>query len=63
MAARKTLTVDWPGGVCVRKKPNTDSKILEVLPYGAKATVDAKVEAPNGWTAVNGGFTMTEYLK
>lgn len=61
--ARKTVTVDWAGGVCVREEPNKNSKILEVLPYGTKATVDAKVEAPDGWTAINGGFTMSEFLK
>lgn len=61
--ARKTLTVDYAGGVCVREKPNKKSKVLEVLPCGAKATVDTKVEAPDGWVAVNGGFTMTEYMK
>lgn len=63
MAARKTVIVDWAGGVCVREAPTKDSKVLEVLPCGAKATVNAKVEAPAGWLAVNGGFTMRQYLK
>jgi len=63
MAARKTYTVNWRGGVCVRKEASKDSKILAVLPYEAKVTVDPKVEAPDGWVAVNGGFTMKQYLK
>lgn len=58
----KTYTVDWLGGVCVRKEASKDSEILAVLPYGEKVKADAK-EAPKGWTAVNGGYTMTQYLK
>lgn len=64
MAARKTYTVDYLGGVCVREKASKESKILAVLPYGEKVTVDSKREAPAGWTAVaGGGFTMSQYLK
>lgn len=64
MAARKSLTVDYAGGVCIREKGSKDSKILAVLPYGAKVAVDTKTEAPAGWIAVaGGGFTMTEFLK
>ena len=64
MAARKTYTVDWPGGVCVREEASKDSKVLAVLHFGEKVTLDTKTEAPNGWAAVSGGgFTMTEYLK
>ena len=63
-AARKTFTVAWPGGVCVREAPSKDSKVLAVLPCGEKVTVDQKTEAPAGWTAVSGGgFTMSIYLK
>lgn len=64
MAARKTLTVDWPGGVCIREMPSTDSKVLGILPYGEKVAVDQKADAPDGWTAVSGGgFTKSQYLK
>lgn len=64
MAARKTFTVDWPGGVCLREEASKDSKVLAVLPYGEKVTIDPKAEAPAGWTAVSGGgYTMTQYLK
>lgn len=62
MAARKT--VDWPGGVCLRVQPSTDSEIIKILPYGEKVSVDPKAEAPAGWTAVSGGgYTMTQFLK
>lgn len=64
MAAKKTFTVDWAGGVCVREKASKESKILAILPYGEKVTIDPKAESPSGWTAVaGGGFTMTRYLK
>lgn len=64
MAARKTFTVDWVGGVCVREKASKESKVLAVLPYGETVTVDPKTEAPAGWIAVaGGGFTMKLYLK
>jgi uncharacterized protein YgiM (DUF1202 family) len=64
MASRKTYTVDWAGGVCVREKASKDAKILAVLPQGEKVTVDSKTDAPDGWTAVSGGgYTMTQYLK
>lgn len=64
MTARKTYTVNWLGGVCLREEASKDSKVLAVLPYGKKVTVDSKRDAPNGWTAVSGGgFTMTQYLK
>lgn len=64
MAARKTYTVDWPGGVCLREEPSQGSKVLAVLPYGEKVTIDPKTETPSGWVAVaGGGFTMSRYLK
>jgi hypothetical protein len=64
MAARKALVVDWPGGVCLREQPTTESKILAILPCGEKITPDPKAEAPKGWVAVaGGGFTMARYLK
>ena len=48
----------------MREKASKESKILAVLPYGEKVTVDPKAEAPAGWTAVaGGGFTMSQYLK
>lgn len=64
MAARKTFSVDYLGGVCVREEPSKGAKVLAVLPYGEKVTLDSKVEAPKGWVAVSGGgFTMQQYLK
>ena len=64
MAARKTYTVDWPGGVCLREQPSRESKVLEILPCGQKVSIDQKAEAPDGWVAVTGGgYTMSQYLK
>ncbi len=64
MAARKTFTVSWPGGVCLREAPSTNARVLAIIPNGDKVTIDTKAEAPDGWTAVSGGgFTMTQYLK
>jgi len=64
MAARKTFTVNWLGGVCLREEPSKDSKVLAILPFGEKVTIDQKADAPSGWTAVSGGgYTMTQYLK
>jgi hypothetical protein len=64
MAARKTFTVNWAGGVCKREKASKESKILAVLPFGEKVTVDSKADAAPGWTAIaGGGFVMSEYLK
>lgn len=63
MAARKTYTVDWPGGVCLRENPSRESKIVEIISCGKKVKVDPNADAPAGWTAVVGGFIMSEYLK
>lgn len=64
MAARKSLTVDYAGGVCIREEASKGSKVLAVLPFGAKVAVDPKTEAPAGWIAVaGGGYTMIQYLK
>jgi hypothetical protein len=64
MAARKTYTVNWAGGVCKREEASKDSKILAILPFNAKVTIDSKADAPTGWTAIaGGGYIMSEYLK
>lgn len=64
MAARKSFTVDWPGGVCLREQPSLESNILKILPFGEKVSLAPKAEAPKGWVAVaGGGYTMEKYLK
>lgn len=63
MAGKKSFTVNYAGGVCVREAASKGSKVLAVLPYGTKVTIDPKVEAPSGWVALaDGGFTMKENL-
>ena len=62
MATKKTLTVNYVGGVCIREEPNRESKIIRIASFGEKVTLE-KADAPAGWTAVTGGYTMTQFLK
>ena len=62
MAKEKSLTVDYAGGVCLRAEPSVKARIVKVLLCGEKVKPTGK-EAPNGWTAVEGGYTMTKYLR
>lgn len=62
MARKKTFTVNSESGLNLRKAPSKSAEILSVLGYGEKVTV-IDAEAPEGWTAVDGGYVMTEYLK
>ncbi len=64
MAAKKTFLVNAPSGLRLRAKPEKDSDVLAVLPFGLKITADQEREAPEGWMAVaDTGFVMTAYLK
>lgn len=64
MAVRKNYTVTYEGGLNLRAKPSKDSKVLAVLPFGKKVTVNPTIETPDEWFAVkDGGFVMREFLK
>ena len=64
MAVKKNYTVNAEGGLNLREKASKDSKVLALLPFGAKVVIDPKAEVPEGWASVvGGGFVMTEYLK
>lgn len=64
MAERVTYSVNWKDGLNLREKPNKESKVLAVLPYGEKIKVDKAADVPDGWLAVKGGgYVMSEFLK
>jgi len=64
MAARKNFAVAYEAGLNLREEASKEAKILAVLPFGEKVTIDPKADVPEGWAAVSGGgFVMKEYLR
>lgn len=63
-AAKKNFVVAAKNGLNVREEPGKQYKVLEVLPFEAKVTINPEVETPDGWVALkDGGFVMVEFLK
>ena len=64
MAGRKYYTVKTSkAGLNVREEPSKDSKILKLLPNGARVNILSTEDLPTGWAAIKGGgYVMTEFL-
>lgn len=63
-AVKKNFIVAAKNGLNVREKPGKQFRVIEVLPFEAKVTINSDAETPNGWVALKGGgFVMAEFLK
>lgn len=64
MAVKKNFVVATEKGLNVREEPGKHARILEVLPFKAKVTINPSAETLDGWVALkDGGFVMAEFLK
>ena len=48
-------------GVNLRKEPSQNAEVIRIIPNGEEVKAGSK-KAPEGWTSVEDGFVMSEYL-
>ena len=51
--------VNAPSGLRVREEPNTDSKVLKVLPFGS----EVEGEEDKGWIKTEAGYVCAEFVQ
>ena len=55
--------INSANGVCVREKPDVNSKVLSILDYGQKVAI-LHNKTPGGWSAVEGGgYVCSEFIQ